>query len=115
MSRYHVRIFLRRPDQKAGRYIGEHDLEELPRVGTRVAFKQGGRIEAGLVESVIPDNWRPESELIPSVHVLEDEPGPRPTKKKPSPSRRAGCRALRSARRRDSQAVRVARLSCGKM
>jgi hypothetical protein len=69
---YRVRIFLRRPDQSAGLYIGERDLREIPRPRGRVAFQIGDTIEAGMVERIVPDNWQPGSELIPTVHVLKD-------------------------------------------
>ena len=69
---YRVRIFLRRPDQNAGGYIGERYLRDIPRVRGRVAFHIGDTIEAGIVERIVPDNWQPASELIPTVHVLQD-------------------------------------------
>jgi hypothetical protein len=69
---YRVRIFLRRRDQSAGRYIGERDLRETPRLRERVAFQIGDTIEAGMIERIVPDNWQPDSELIPTVHVLQN-------------------------------------------
>ena len=69
---YRVRIFLRRPDQNAGRYIGERFLREVPRLHGRVAFQLGDMVQAGTVERIVPDSWQPASELIPTVHVLED-------------------------------------------
>jgi hypothetical protein len=69
---HRVRIFLRRPDQSAGRYIGERYLREIPRLRGRVAFKLGNAVQAGTVERIVPDNWQPDSELIPTVHVLQD-------------------------------------------
>ena len=69
---YRVRIFLRRADQNAGRYIGERYLREMPRLNGRVAFELGDVVQAGIVERIVPENWQPASELIPTVHVLED-------------------------------------------
>jgi hypothetical protein len=69
---YRVRIFLRRQDQNAGRYIGERYLREIPRLRGRVAFKLGDAVRAGMVERIVPDDWQPTSELIPTVHVLQD-------------------------------------------
>jgi hypothetical protein len=69
---YRVRIFLRRPDQNAGRYLGERYLRDMPRVRGRVAFESGDAVQTGMVERIVPDNWQPVSELIPTVHVLQD-------------------------------------------
>jgi hypothetical protein len=69
---YRVRIFVRRAGQSAALYIGERDLREIPQLRGRVAFPIGDTIEAGIVERIVPDNWQPESELIPAVHVLQD-------------------------------------------
>jgi len=69
---YRVRILLRRPDQKAGLYIGERYLRDMPRLSGRVAFQLGDTVQAGIVERIIPDSWQPVSELIPTVHVLQD-------------------------------------------
>jgi hypothetical protein len=69
---YRVRIMLRRPDQNAGRYIGEKYLREIPRLRGRVAFKLGDAVQAGTVERIVPDYWQPASELVPTVHVLQD-------------------------------------------
>jgi len=69
---YRVRIFLRRSDQNAGRYIGERYLREIPRLHGRVAFQLDDGVQAGTVESIIPDSWQPASELIPTVHVRQD-------------------------------------------
>jgi len=38
----------------------------------RVAFHIGDTIDAGMVERIVPDNWQPDSELIPAIHVLKD-------------------------------------------
>ena len=67
-----MRIILRSPDQDAGRYIGERFLREIPRLSGRIAFKVGDTVQAGTVERIVPDNWQPSSELIPTVHVLLD-------------------------------------------
>jgi hypothetical protein len=69
---HRVRIFLRHRDQNAGRYIGERYLREMPRLSGRVAFELGDVVQAGTVERIVPDNWQPTSELIPTVHVLQD-------------------------------------------
>jgi hypothetical protein len=69
---YRVRIFLRRPDQNAGGYIGERYLRDMPRVRGRVTFESGDVVQTGMVERIVPENWQPASELIPTVHVLED-------------------------------------------
>ena len=69
---YRVRIFLRRPDQNAGRYIGERYLKDMPRLRGRVAFQLGDTVQAGTVERIVPDSWQPVSELVPTVHVLQD-------------------------------------------
>jgi hypothetical protein len=69
---YRVRIFVRRADQSAGLYIGERDLREIPRPRGRIACHIGDTIRAGTVERIVPDNWQADSELIPTVHVLQD-------------------------------------------
>jgi hypothetical protein len=69
---YRVRIMLRRRDQNAGRYIGERYLREIPRLHGRVAFQLGGGVQAGTVERIVPDDWQPASEHVPTVHVLQD-------------------------------------------
>jgi len=69
---YRVRIFLRRSDQNAGRFIGERYLRDMPRLRGRVAFELGDTVQAGTVERIVPDGWQPVSELIPTVHVLQD-------------------------------------------
>ena len=69
---YRVRIFLRRSDQNAGRFIGERYLREMPRLRGRIAFELGDAVQAGIVERIVPDGWQPVSELIPTVHVLQD-------------------------------------------
>ena len=38
----------------------------------RVAFENGDAVQTGMVERIVPDNWQPASELIPTVHVLQD-------------------------------------------
>ena len=68
---YRVRIFLRRSDQKAGSYIGERYLREMPRLNGRVVFEHEDSMESGNVERIVPDGWQPTSELIPSVHVVQ--------------------------------------------
>src|SRR5438874_5520110 len=55
---YRVRIFLRRPDQNAGRYIGEQYLRDMPRLRGRVAFQLGDTVQAGTVERIVPDSWQ---------------------------------------------------------
>ena len=69
---YRVRIFLRRSDQNAGRFIGERYLREMSRLRGCVAFELGDTVQAGIVERIVPDGWQPVSELIPTVHVLQD-------------------------------------------
>ncbi len=69
---YRVRIMLRRPDQNAGRDIGQRYLREIPRLHGRIAFQLGGAVQAGTVERIVPDDWQPASELVPTVHVLQD-------------------------------------------
>jgi hypothetical protein len=69
---HRVRIFLRHGDQIAGRYIGERDLREAPRLDARVAFEHQERMKTGKVERIVPTDWRPDSALIPSVHVVEE-------------------------------------------
>ena len=46
---HRVRIFLRHGDQIAGRYIGERDLREAPRLDGRIAFEHEGRMKTGKV------------------------------------------------------------------
>ena len=69
---YRVRIFLRRSDQNDGRYIGERYLREIPRLNGRVVFQHDAGMQSGKVEGVFPDSWQPASELIPSIHVVQD-------------------------------------------
>jgi hypothetical protein len=69
---HRVRIFLRPGDQIAGRYIGERDLQEAPRPEGRIAFEHQGRMKTGKVERIVPTDWRPDTALIPSVHVLDE-------------------------------------------
>ena len=69
---HRVRIFLRHGDQVAGRYVGERDLREAPRLDGRVVFEHEGRMKTGKVELIVPTDWRPDTALIPSVHVLEE-------------------------------------------
>ncbi len=69
---YRVRIFLRRPDQTAGRYIGERFLHSVPRLHGRVAFQLGGGVQSGMVERIVPTDWQPASEFIPTIHVVQD-------------------------------------------
>jgi hypothetical protein len=68
---HRVRIFLRGGDEISGRYIGEHLLPLAPRIGGHIAFEHEGRMKTGKIESIVPPNWRPDSALIPSVHVVE--------------------------------------------
>ena len=68
---HRVRIFLRHGDLIASRYIGERDLQEAPRLEGRIAFEHQGRMKTGKVERIVPTDWRPDSALIPAVHVLE--------------------------------------------
>jgi hypothetical protein len=67
-----VRIFLRQADQIAGRYIGERDLRVAPRLDGHVAFEHQERMKTGKVERIMPPGWRPDSALIPAVHVVEE-------------------------------------------
>ena len=69
---HRVRIFLRDGDLIASRYIGERDLQEAPRIEGRIAFEHQGRMKTGKVERIVPTNWRPDTALIPSVHVLDE-------------------------------------------
>jgi hypothetical protein len=69
---YRVRIFLRRLNQKDGRYVGERRLPEIPRLHGLVFFDDGSGVQKGKVERIYPDAWEPASELIPSIHVVED-------------------------------------------
>jgi hypothetical protein len=69
---YRVRIFLRRSDQNAGRYVGERYLQDMPLLRGRVTFGSGDAMLTGMVERIVPDNWQPASELIPTLHVLQD-------------------------------------------
>ena len=71
---HRVRIFLRYVDQISSRYIGERDLREAPQLEGRIAFEHQGRMKTGKVERIVPPNWRPDSALIPSVHVVEEAP-----------------------------------------
>jgi len=67
-----VRIFLRHRDQIAGTYIGERWLREPPRPGKRIAVQLESSVLAGTVERIVPGSWQPSSELIPTIHVLQD-------------------------------------------
>ena len=67
-----MRIFLRQGDQIASRYIGERDVREVPRLNGRIAFEHEGRMKTGKVEGIVPTDWRPDTALIPSVHVVEE-------------------------------------------
>jgi hypothetical protein len=69
---YRVRIFLRRSDQNAGRYVGERYLQEISRLHGPVLFDSGAGMQQGKVEGIFPDTWEPTSELIPSIHVVQD-------------------------------------------
>jgi hypothetical protein len=69
---HRVRIFLRHDDQISGRYIGEHVLPQAPRIGGRIAFEHEGRMKTGKIESIVPPDWRPDSALIPSVHIVAE-------------------------------------------
>jgi hypothetical protein len=69
---YKVRIFLRRSDQNAGHYIGERYLQEIPRLHCGVVFGHDTEVHSGKVEGIFPDSWEPASELIPSIHVVQD-------------------------------------------
>jgi len=69
---HRVRIFLRHGNQIAGRYIGERDLREAPRLDGRIAFEHEGRMKTGKIESIVPPDWRPDSALIPSVHIVAE-------------------------------------------
>jgi hypothetical protein len=69
---HRVRIFLRHGDQMTGRYIGERDLQEAPRLEGHIAFEHQGRMKTGKVERIAPTDWRPDTALIPSVHVIEE-------------------------------------------
>ena len=68
---YRVRIFLRRSDQTAGRYIGERFLHSVPQLHGRVAFQLDGGLQSGKVERIVPADWEPASEFIPTIHVLQ--------------------------------------------
>ena len=74
---YRVRIFLLSGHQSAGRYIGEHDLREAPRLDGRIAFEHDGRTRTGRVEGIAPIAWHPDSALIPSLHVREEQAPPK--------------------------------------
>ena len=69
---HRVRIFLRHGDQIAGRYIGERDLRVVPRLNGPIAFEHQERMKTGKVERIVPTDWRPNTALIPSVHVVEE-------------------------------------------
>ena len=69
---HRVRIFLRGGDQIASRYIGERDLQEAPRLERHITFEHQGGMKAGKVERIVPTDWRPNTALIPSVHVVEE-------------------------------------------
>ena len=69
---HRVRIFLRLADQMPGRYVGERDLRLPPQVDGRIAFEHESRMKAGRVERIVPTDWRPDTALIPSVHVVEE-------------------------------------------
>jgi len=71
---HRVRIFLRLADQVSGRYIGERDLREAPRLDSRIAFEHERRMKTGKIERILPPGWRPDSALIPSVHIVEEAP-----------------------------------------
>ena len=68
-----VRIFLCKGDQSAGRYIGERGLREAPQLGGHIAFDHDGRRKTGKVERIVPAAWRPDTALIPSLHVREEQ------------------------------------------
>jgi hypothetical protein len=68
---YRVRIFLRRPEQSVGLYVGERCLREIPRLHGFVFFESGAEMQRGKVERIFPHAWDPASELIPTIHVVE--------------------------------------------
>ena len=69
---HRVRIFLRDEGLSASHYVGERDLREAPRLEERIAFQHQGRMKTGKVERIVPTDWRPDTALIPSVHVLDE-------------------------------------------
>jgi hypothetical protein len=69
---YRVRIYLQRAGQSAGGYIGEKDLLKPPARDARVTFEHEGRMVSGRIERIVPDNWIAGSELIPTLHVVQN-------------------------------------------
>ena len=69
---HRVRIFLRHEGLSASHYVGERDLQEAPRLEGHIAFEHQGRMKTGKVERIVPTDWRPDTALIPSVHVIEE-------------------------------------------
>ena len=69
---YRVRIFLRHPDDIVGDYMGEKSLPEPPQTNHSVKFEHNGGVTTGTVERISPIDWIPESDLVPTVYVVQD-------------------------------------------
>jgi hypothetical protein len=67
---YKARIYVRRPEERAARYIGEKELRERPIKDGRVTFAHQGKMETAVVELIAPDDWE-KRDLTPTVTVVQ--------------------------------------------
>lgn len=67
---YRARVYLQRPSKTTVTYIGQIDVDPRPARGHRVRFTHDGKIEMGLVEQVLPDEWESLG-VVPTIHVVQ--------------------------------------------
>ena len=56
--------------EMAATYIGPMDVDQRPVKGRQVRFTHGGKIEIGLVEQIVPDDWESLG-VVPTIHVVQ--------------------------------------------
>jgi hypothetical protein len=65
-------VFLQRRGSEGESYIGPKLVDPAPILGSRVIFLHDGVTLAGRVGNIQPATWSNNSEIVPTIRVLQD-------------------------------------------
>jgi hypothetical protein len=67
---YRARVYLQRRSEMTATYFGPMDVDPRPVKGHQVRFTHDGKIEIGLVDQIVPDDWGSLG-VVPTIHVVQ--------------------------------------------
>jgi hypothetical protein len=73
---YRARVYLQRPSEKAGTYLGEIDVDPRPVEHGDIRFMHRGKIEVGRIDWIAPDDWE-KGAAVPTIYVVHTGPNAR--------------------------------------